>query len=58
MSARPAEQLTRPGRWLVLPLLAFGFVSVAVGLLARERTISPNAYPGGYFRLFSATPST
>lgn len=52
MSAQPSGQLIRPGRWLVLPLLGFACVSLAVGLLAREQTISPNVYPGGYFRLF------
>jgi hypothetical protein len=36
----------------VVPLLGFALVAVAVGLLAREETISPGTYPGGWYRLF------
>jgi hypothetical protein len=38
--------------WIVVPVLAGAFVSVSLGLLAREEAIAPGTYPGGYFRLF------
>ncbi len=46
--------MTRRPIWLVAPLLAFA--ALTAGLLARAETISPGAYPGGYFRLFFSDP--
>jgi hypothetical protein len=48
----PAEQAPRSARWLAVPLLLGAFISLTVGLLAREEAIAPGSYPGGYFRLF------
>ena len=53
----PAPQASRPLRHLWIPLLAGALVAETLGLMAREKTISPGAYPGGYFQLFfSDTP--
>jgi len=51
-AAPPPQRTTRSPAWLLAPLLAFAAFSLAAGLLARAETISPGAYPGGYFRLF------
>jgi hypothetical protein len=42
----------RPAWHLFVPLLAGLVVAETLGLLGRELVISPDAYPGGYFRLF------
>ena len=46
----------RPAWHLFVPLLAGLVVAETLGLLGRELVISPNAYPGGYFRLFFSDP--
>ncbi len=43
--------MTRSPRWLAAPLLAFAFVSLTAGLLARHQPRSK-----GYFRLFFSDP--
>ena len=55
-SAPPPPPAARSARWLALPLATFALVALGAGLLAREETISPGAYPGGYFRLFFSDP--
>jgi Family of unknown function (DUF6529) len=45
----PAPQGKRSPAWLVAPLLAFAFVSLVAGLLAKDNT---DAEPSGYFDLF------
>jgi hypothetical protein len=55
-SAPPPPPAGRSARWLALPLATFALVALGAGLLAREETISPGAYPGGYFRLFFSDP--
>jgi hypothetical protein len=49
VGAQPAPLPKRSPIWLIAPLLAFAFVSLWVGLLARENT---DAGPSGYFDLF------
>ena len=48
----PVEASTRPLRQLALPLLAGALIAETLGVVAREKTISPDAYPAGFFRLF------
>jgi len=52
----PQPQPRRSGAWLLLPLAAFALVALTVGLTAREKTISPGAYPSNYIRLFFSDP--
>src|SRR5215210_3923717 len=47
----PATPGTRSYRWVLVPLLAFAFVSLTAGLLARHDPRST-----GYFRLFFSDP--
>ena len=39
-----------------MPLAVFAVVTLTAGLLARQATIAPGTYPGGYFRLFFSDP--
>jgi Family of unknown function (DUF6529) len=42
----------RPAWHLFIPLLGGLFVAETLGIVARELVVSPNAYPGPWFRLF------
>src|SRR5216117_1808998 len=42
----------RPAWHIFIPLLAGLFVAETLGIVARELVVSPNAYPGPWFRLF------
>jgi hypothetical protein len=55
-TAAPSPPQTRSARWLAVPLVGGALVAVTLGLVAREAAIDPNAYPGGYFRLFFTDP--
>lgn len=50
MTAR--AQGTRSARWLLAPLVLGALVALGLGLAARQESIAPGTYPGGYFRLF------
>lgn len=43
---------TRSHAWLFAPLTVGACVAVALGVAAREASIDPGTYPGGYFDLF------
>jgi hypothetical protein len=47
-----AARSRRPGWQLLVPLLAGLVVAETLGIIARQLVISPDSYPGGYFRLF------
>ncbi len=51
-----ASRARRPAWHLFVPLLAGLVVAETLGILARESTIDPTTYPGGYFRLFFTDP--
>lgn len=52
----PERRPALTGAWLLLPPAAFALVALAVGLTAREKAISPGAYPSSYIRLFFSDP--
>ena len=51
-----AKRPPRGPAWLLAPLAAFAVFALTAGLLAREATIAPGTYPGGYFQLFFSDP--
>jgi hypothetical protein len=52
VTSTAASPERRPAWHLFIPLLAGLLVAESLGILARELVVSPNAYPGPWFRLF------